>query len=96
MWIRNTPNHWWELKLNKKKIIKLNKEFHGFEDVEDNEPQYIESDFGVMIYNPKYNINNQLKNAEAKLKQYEEEYFKIRMDEIKEFKRKIFNVLNAI
>jgi 1,2-phenylacetyl-CoA epoxidase PaaB subunit len=48
-----------ELKLNKDKIIKLNKEFHGVEDVEDNEPQYIESDFGDMIINPKYNINNQ-------------------------------------
>ena len=64
-----------ELKLNKKKIIKLNKEFHGFEDVEDNEPQYIESDFGDMIFNPKYNMNNQLKNAEAKVQQYEEEYY---------------------
>jgi len=59
-----------ELKLNKKKIIKLNKEFHGFEDVEDNEPQYIESEFEDMIINPKYNMNNQLKNTEAKLKQY--------------------------
>jgi 1,2-phenylacetyl-CoA epoxidase PaaB subunit len=79
-----------ELKLNKKKIIKLNKEFHGFEDVEDNEPQYIESDFGDMIFNPKYNMNNQLKNAEAKLKQYEEEYNKTQheyyIDEIKDLK----------
>ena len=48
-----------------------------------------------MIYNPKYNINNQLKNAEAKLKQYEEDYNKIQMDEIKEFKRKIFNILKC-
>ena len=33
-----------ELNLNKDKIIKLNKEFHGFVDEEDNEPEYIESD----------------------------------------------------
>ncbi len=50
-----------DLKLNKKKNIKLNKEFHGVEDVEDNEPQYIESEFEDMIINPKYNINNELK-----------------------------------
>ncbi len=45
-----------------------------------------------MIYNPKYNINNQLKNAEANLKQYEEEYIKTQheyhIDKIKEFKQK--------
>jgi hypothetical protein len=85
-----------DLKLNKKKIIKLNKEFHGVEDVEDNEPQYIESEFEDMIINPKYNINNQLKNAEAKLKQYEEEYIKTQheyyIDKIKEVKQQIFNV----
>ncbi len=80
------------LKLNKNKIIKLNKEIHGFEDVQDNEPQCIESEFGDMIYNPKYNINNQLKNAEAKLKQYEEEYIRTQdeyqIDKIKELKQK--------
>ena len=61
-----------ELKLNKDKIIKLNKEFHGI--VDDNEPEYIEDDFEDMIINPKYNINNELQNVEAKLKQYEEKY----------------------
>ncbi len=35
--------HGKELKLNKDKIIKLSKDFHGF--VDDNEPKYIESDF---------------------------------------------------
>jgi hypothetical protein len=77
-----------ELKLSKDKIIKLNKEFHGFDYVEDTEPEYIESDLGDMIINPKYNINNELKNAEAKLNQYEEDYNKIQIDEIKDFKQK--------
>ena len=65
-----------ELKLDKEKIIKLNKEFHGFvvDKNEDNESEYIESDLGDMIVNLKYNIKNKLKNIEAKLKQYEEEY----------------------
>jgi hypothetical protein len=86
-----------DLKIDRNDIIKLNKEFHGFED-EDNEPQYIESDFGDMIYNPKYNFNNQLKNAEAKLKQYKEDYIKIQheyhIDKIKEFQQKIFDAWN--
>jgi hypothetical protein len=70
-----------ELKLNKDKLIKLNKKFHGVEDeVEDNEPEFIESDFGDMIINPKYNNNNELKNVEAKLKKYEEEYNKLNMN----------------
>ena len=56
--------------------MKLNIEFHGFVDEEDNELEYIESDFGDMILNPKYNINNQLKNAQAKIKQYVKEYIK--------------------
>ena len=38
-----------ELKLNKDKIIKLNKEFHNIIEVDDNEPEYIESDLGDMI-----------------------------------------------
>ncbi len=59
-----------ELKLNKDKTIKLNKEFHGI--VDENEPEYIESDLGDMVINPKYNRENELKNVEAKLKQYEE------------------------
>jgi hypothetical protein len=98
-----------ELKLNKKKITKLNKEFHGFEDVEDNEspegrlvggsttnePEYIESDFGDMIINPKYNSTNELQNAEAILKQYKEEYNELQhnndIDDIKQFKQKIFD-----
>ena len=58
------------------------------EDVEDdNEPEFIESDFGDMIINPKYNNDNELKNTQAKLKQYEEEYNKAQheyyIDEIK-------------
>ena len=64
-------------------------------DVDDNEPQYIESDFGDMIYNPKYNINNELKNAQAKIKQYVKEYIKLKhqyyIDKIKEYKQKIFD-----
>ena len=88
-----------ELKLNRDKIIKLNKEFHGVVDVEDNEPEYIESDFGDLIVNFKYNKNNELKNAEARLKQNEEEYssFKHQLynDKIKEFKQNIFNVLKC-
>ena len=56
-----------ELKLNRDKIIKLNKEFHGFVDEEDNEPEYIESDLGDMIINPKYKINNnEINKVEAK------------------------------
>ncbi len=43
-----------ELKLNRKKIIKLNKEFHGFVDEED-EPEFIESDLGDLIINSNYN-----------------------------------------
>ena len=84
-----------ELKLNKEKIIKLNKEFHNIIEVDDNEPEYIESDFGDMIINPKYNINNKLQNVEAKLKQYEEEYNKTQhnnyVDDIKQCKQKIFD-----
>ena len=60
-----------ELKLNRDKIIKLNKEFHGFVDEED-EPEFIESDLGDLIVNPNY--NNELKDTEAKLKHYEDEY----------------------
>ncbi len=84
-----------ELKLNRDKIINLNKEFHGIVDVDDNEPEYIESDLGDMIINPKYkfNKNKELENAEAKLKQYEEEYIKTQheyyIDEIKELKEYI-------
>jgi len=63
-----------ELKLDREKIIKLNKEFHGFVDEVDDEPEFIESDFGDLISNPKYNGNNELKDAEAKLKHYEDEY----------------------
>ena len=41
-----------------------------------------------MIYNPKYNINNELKNAQAKIKQYVKEYIKLKhlyyIDKIKE------------
>ena len=48
-----------------------------------------------MIINPKYSTKNQIKNLEAKLKQYEEEYNKIQIDEIKEFKQIIFNVLKC-
>ncbi len=51
-----------------------------------------------MIYNPKYNFNNQLKNAEAKLKQYEEEYIKMQheyhIDKIREYNQKIFDAWN--
>ncbi len=49
---------------------------HGFtvdSHVQDNdEPEFIESDFGDLIINPKY--NNELKDAEAKLKHYEHQY----------------------
>jgi hypothetical protein len=42
-----------ELKLNRDKMIKLNKEFHGFVDVEeDDKPEFIESDLGDFIVNP--------------------------------------------
>ena len=64
-----------ELKMNKNKLIALNKKFHGYEDVEeDNEPEYIESDLGDLIIKPKYNNDKELKQAQAKLKPYEEEY----------------------
>ena len=52
-----------ELKLNKDKIIKLNKEFHGI--VDNNEPEYIEDDFDGMIIYPKYDSENELKNVET-------------------------------
>ena len=49
-----------------------------------------------MIINPKYNNNNELKNVEAKLKQYEEEYNKTQheyyIDEINELKEYINNI----
>jgi hypothetical protein len=61
-----------ELKLNKDNIIKLNIEFHGF--VDDNEPEYIQSDLGDMIV--KYDSKNELQNEEARLKHSEEEYNK--------------------
>ncbi len=50
------------LKLNKKKIIKWNKEFHGF--VDDNEPEYIESYLDDMIvkYDSKMNLKMQVLN----------------------------------
>ncbi len=60
-----------ELKLNKDKMIKLNKEFRGFVD-EDDEPEFIESDFGHLIVNPNY--NHELKDAEAKLKHCVKKY----------------------
>ena len=52
----------------------LNNEFHGYSDFIDDEPEYIESDLGDMIINPKYSSNNELKNAEEKLKICEEAY----------------------
>ena len=86
-----------ELKLNKNKLIALNKKFHGYEDVEeDNEPEYIESDFGDLIINPKYNNDKELKQAQAKLKQYENEYNKTQheyyIDEINDLKEYIDNI----
>jgi len=63
-----------ELKLNRDDIIKINKTFHNV--VEDSEPQYIESDLGDLIINPKFNDYNQLPELEEKLnynkKQFEE------------------------
>ena len=48
-----------------------------------------------MIINPKYNSENELKNVQAKLKQYEEEYNETQdnnnIDDIKQFKQKIFD-----
>ncbi len=63
---------------------------------EDNEPESIESYFGDMIINPKYKSTNELQNAEAKVRHYEEEYNKIIQNNIKEnklFKQQIFNLL---
>ncbi len=49
-----------------------------------------------MIINPKYNSENEFKNAQAKLKQYEEEYNKTQheyyADEIEELKQLINNI----
>ena len=86
-----------ELKMNKNKLIALNKKFHGYQDVEeDNEPEYIESDFGDLIINPKYNNDKELKQAQAKLKQYENEYNKTQheyyIDEINDLKEYINNI----
>jgi hypothetical protein len=85
-----------ELKLNKDKIIKLNKELHGIVEEDDNEPEYIESDFGDMIINFKYSIHNKIRDAKAKLTQYEEEYNKTQheycIDEIEELKEFINNI----
>jgi len=72
-----------ELKLNKDKIIQLNKKFHGFQ--EDNEPQYIESDFGDMIVNPKY--------YEGEYNKTQHEYY---IDEIYELKEYINNVKSYV
>ena len=84
-----------ELKLDRDSIIKLNKEFHGFVEEDDNEPEFIESDLGDMIINPKYNTKNQLKDLEAKLKECEEEYnihqHPYYIDEINTLKDKINN-----
>ena len=54
---------------------------------EDNEPEYIESDFGDLIINPKYNNDKELKQAQAKLKQYENEYNNIQPDDEMDRKR---------
>ncbi len=49
-----------------------------------------------MIINPKYSNENELQNAQAKLKQYEEEYNKTQheyyIDEIEELKQLINNI----
>ena len=64
-----------ELHIDRDDIIKLNKEFHGYVD-EDNEPEYIESDLGDLMLNPKYSTTKKIKDLEAKLKHNEEEYIK--------------------
>ena len=64
-----------ELHIDKDDIIKLNKDFHGYVD-EDNEPEYIESDLGDLMLNPKYSTTKKIKDLEAKLKHNEEEYIK--------------------
>jgi hypothetical protein len=70
-----------ELKLNRDKIIKLNKElFHGFVDVGDNEPEYIEDDFDGFIINPKYSNNIEPKDAQAKSKNMKNNILKLNMN----------------
>ena len=52
-----------ELHIDRDDIIRLNKEFHGYVDEDDdNEPEYIESDLGDLIMlNPKYSTTKKLK-----------------------------------
>ena len=85
------------LNINKDKLINLNKEFHGFVDVqEDDEPEFIESDFGDLIVNPNYKQDNELQNAEAKLKKYEDAYKRTQheyyIDEINKLKELIEHI----
>ena len=87
-----------DLKLNKDKLIKMNKQFHGYEDdAEDKEPEFLESDFGDLIINPKYNEKKDLKKHESKLKQYENTCNDIKheydIESTKEFKQKYFDII---
>ena len=58
-----------KLKINERDLINLNKQFHNVTD--DNEPQYIKSEFEDMICNPKYRYKKN--NEEESFKKYVEE-----------------------
>ena len=48
--------------------------------IEVNEPEFIESDFGDMIINPKFNNKNELKNVEVKLNNMKKNIIKLNMN----------------
>jgi len=50
------------LHINRDDIIKLNEEFHGYVE-EDNEPEYIERGLDDLIVNPKYNRTKKIKES---------------------------------
>jgi 5-methylcytosine-specific restriction endonuclease McrA len=59
-----------ELKLNKQKLIKINKEFHGIVENVNSEPEFIKSDLDDLIINPKFNRINKLPELEKQLYHY--------------------------
>ena len=80
-----------ELKLDKEKLIKINKTFHGIVDIVDSEPQYIENDLGDLIINSKFNDYNQLPKLNKELiyniKQFvktEHEYYNSQIERLDE------------
>ena len=62
-----------ELKIDREKLIQINKKFHGVVETE-GEPEFIESDLDDLVPNPNYNEYNKIPRLEAKIKEYEKAY----------------------